>query len=72
MGLTRSPEIAEDIERNRNRIERSLYFLKKLLMKGESIKLKVTVTKKAVVLDPALEIAVNNCGPSDTDSSEHL
>lgn len=61
MGLTRSPEISESVEKNQDRIERSLDFLRKILREEERMTLQIIVTKDAVVLDEAISIEIGCC-----------
>lgn len=67
MGLTRSPEILESVERNQGRIERSLDFLRKFLKEGECITLQIRVSKDIVVLDAGIDIEVGNPNQSSLD-----
>ena len=67
MGLTRTPEIAEAVEKNRNQIEQNLRFLKKLLQSGEKVTIRIIVTKKAVAMDPNIEIMVDSSVISGSD-----
>lgn len=58
MGLVRSPEIVELIQKHKQQIERCLSFLRKLLLKGERMTLSVTVTSDVVWLNDNIVIEV--------------
>ncbi len=68
MGLVRSPEIWEMIEKSTVRIENDLSFLKKFLKSGEQVELRVLITSEAVTLDPRarIDIDVRYSDPSDS------
>lgn len=65
MGIIRSPEIGEEIEKNRRRIERSLSFLRGFLRKNEQVTLRIVVTAERVTLSDNVVIEVNDSIPCD-------
>ncbi|MBL8124198.1 MAG: hypothetical protein JNJ39_08840 [Blastocatellia bacterium] len=60
MGVVRSPEIGEKIDKNRERIERSLNFLRGFLHKNELVTLQIFVTKERVTLSDEIRVDIND------------